>query len=72
MQAVALDSATDIAKTEERIISYLDTQIPLIINAETKEDFEARYQETCEQVLALGLEDVVAAYNANLQTLLAQ
>lgn len=72
MQAVALDSATDIAKTEERIISYLDTQIPLIINAETKEDFEARYQETCEQVLALGLEDVVAAYNANLQALLTQ
>lgn len=64
--AVALDASTDIAKTEAKVMAYLDTMIPQIINAETKEDFEARYQETCEQALAMGLEDVVAAYNANL------
>ena len=65
-QAVTLDPATDIAKVEEKIMSYLDTQIPMIINAESKAEFEERYQECCDQALALGLEDVVAAYNANL------
>lgn len=65
-RAVVLDPSTEIAKTEEKIISYLDTQIPQIITAESKAEFEALYQECCEQALALGLEDVVAQYNANL------
>lgn len=64
--AVALDASSEVAKTEEKIVAYLDTMIPQIINSETKDDFEARYAETCEQALALGLEDVVAAYNENL------
>lgn len=61
-----LGTESDIAKTEEKITSYLNQQIPIVITAETQEDFEAKYAEMCAKVQEMGIDDVIAAYNQQL------
>ena len=61
-----LGTESDAARAEEKIASYLNQQIPIVITAESESEFEAQYEEMCSQVEAMGLPEVIAAYNAKL------
>lgn len=62
-----LGTESDEAKKEEKIASYLNQQIPIVITAETEEDFEAQYAEMCRKVEEMGISEVIAAYNQQLE-----
>jgi hypothetical protein len=61
-----LDPDSDLAKTEEKIINYINQQYPLVLSANTEAEFERQYKILTDTVLSYGLEDVVAQYNKQL------
>jgi hypothetical protein len=67
--AANLDPESPEGQAEMRIIDYLNSQIPIIVNARSEAAFEAAYNEAVTRVTALGNDSVVAKYNEQYQAI---
>ncbi|GGD88777.1 ABC transporter substrate-binding protein [Paenibacillus nasutitermitis] len=61
-----LDPELKEAKMEEKIMQYMDKQIPLVINANDDAQFEKLYNDMVKKVDELGQQQVVDKYNEQL------
>ncbi|WP_214627438.1 hypothetical protein [Paenibacillus agaridevorans] len=61
-----LDPDSEESKMEERLMQYMDKQLPLVINANNDEHFEKLYNEMVKQAESLGQQKIIDKYNEQL------
>ena len=67
VSASILDPNSEEGRIAARITDYINQQMPIVITSNTIEEFNSNFDDMVQRVLDMGLDQVIALYNEQLQ-----